>query len=657
MSRSRASLDFSMRRLRRVGLAIFGLQLAAMLDWSHVIWSRFSLTDDFAQAWQAWWLLDHGNLNPYDSVAYHHYWQDHSQFLMWPFAILTHFGMDGYVPLAVQDLLVVAAEIVAFLWIVELLRERDFGLPLPNWTLGATSVFLLVANPWVYWAISFDFHPDVMLAAPFFVLAMRALYYRRYRQLTLWTVLVLLSGDVATTYVAVLGVTGLIVSLLPGQRRIGASAAVLAAGVASFFAISHFDTVTTTNSIFKSVAQTGTATGSGPAPTGSALSAGVKLILHPWRVLTGPFHQLRNLWALISPAGLLGLVSLWSLPFALAIAIENTVAGPVFSAIGFQYAAVWAPIVAGGVISARFLARRKWGRHVATVLVVASLLNTIGWAAVWLPKVDKTWVRVDAGAAHVLDEAEHMIPADAEVIASQGVIGRFAARDVVYAFPGNAGDVYPVSRHAVYVILLPYQGIEIAPVNRTLGLLGNLAGPVGAKLVLHGYDVWVFRIDSPTASGTVDLSAGYDTTAVPVWATRSAIGHATFLGPPRDWLMSTSSRRGGYLLYGAYFRKPLGQYILRVRLSTSGAANVEAWNENADVLLGRRITRETNGIQIIEVPVDNSHDYPPKLDHGSFLFKEDPVLPPPGQVIEARVYLPPASTGAVYSVQLIPVSP
>jgi uncharacterized membrane protein len=621
-----------------------------MLDLSHLIWTRYALTEDFAQAEQAWWALGRGHFDPYDSVASHPYWHDHGAFLFWPFALIFHVVWDGYATLAVQDVLVVAAEVIAFVWILELLRESDFGLPLPNWTIGASALLLLVANPWFYWAVAFDFHPDVMMPTPFVVLALRALYYRRYRQLAFWALLILLSGDVATTYVAIIGVTGLLISVLPGERRIAASIALIFSGAAGFFIVSHLDGGTTSTGILQNVASTSTSTESSP------LIAGFKLILHPWHLLASPIHQFRNIWAFTSPAGLLGLLSLWSLPFAVAIAIENSAGGLVFSAGAFQYIAIWAPLAVGGVFSARYLSRRRWGRIAATALVVVSVLNTVGWAVIWLPKTDDRWVRVDPGAAHVLDQAEHLIPADAEVIASQGIIGRFADRDVVYAFPGNFGNEYPVSRHEVYAVISAYQGIELGGVNQALGLLGNLAGPVGAKLVLHGHGIWVFRLTSATASGIVDLSAGYDSTAVPVWASHTSTGHPTFEGPSDDWTMTTTSRAGGYLLYGAYYRKPLGDYVLQVRLATTGSANVEAWNENANLLIGRRAIPATNGIKTVDVPVSNLENYPPQVYRGHVPFSQEPAEPPPGEVIEARVYLPPQSTGTVYSVRLIQVS-
>ena len=129
------------------------------------------------------------------------------------------------------------------------------------------------------------------------------------------------------------------------------------------------------------------------------------------------------------------------------------------------------------------------------------------------------------------------------------------------------------------------------------------------------------------------------------------------MGPSNDWLMTTTSRAGGYLMDGAYFNRSLGQYELQVRLATSGTVNVEMWNAYGQTLIGRRIVPETNGIVTVDVPVPNDHAYPPPRYTGPPGFSTSPVSPPDGQVLEARVYVPPSTTATVYSVRLVQVSP
>ena len=117
--------------------------------------------------------------------------------------------------------------------------------------------------------------------------------------------------------------------------------------------------------------------------------------------------------------------------------------------------------------------------------------------------------------------------------------------------------------------------------------------------------------------------------------------------------MASDTRDAGYLVYGAYFRRPPGHYTLRVRMSTTGTANIEAWNGTVDVLMDRRSVPETNGVVTLTVPVDSTRVYPSQLFRGHLLFKANPIAPDPGQTIEARVYLPANVYGVVYSVQLI----
>ena len=48
-------------RIRRIGYAVLGLQLAGFLVWSAIMYSRFAQTADFSIYQQAWFLIAHGN--------------------------------------------------------------------------------------------------------------------------------------------------------------------------------------------------------------------------------------------------------------------------------------------------------------------------------------------------------------------------------------------------------------------------------------------------------------------------------------------------------------------------------------------------------------------------------------------------------------------
>ena len=54
-----------LRRVRRIGYVVLAMQLAGFLVWSALVYRRFALSLDYAQFNQAWFLITHGNLDPF----------------------------------------------------------------------------------------------------------------------------------------------------------------------------------------------------------------------------------------------------------------------------------------------------------------------------------------------------------------------------------------------------------------------------------------------------------------------------------------------------------------------------------------------------------------------------------------------------------------
>jgi uncharacterized membrane protein len=150
-----------------VGYVLLAVEFVCFCAWSAVLYHRFSLTLDFAVYHQGWYLIAHGNLNPVNTVqsGFKPFWQDHSEFILWPLALLYWIPPHDLWLLWLQDAGVVVAEAVAFTWICELAQKRLPGSRLAAVLAGAGLV-LLVANPWIWKSVSFDFHTETLASGP-----------------------------------------------------------------------------------------------------------------------------------------------------------------------------------------------------------------------------------------------------------------------------------------------------------------------------------------------------------------------------------------------------------------------------------------------------------------------------------------------------------
>ncbi|HYA68401.1 MAG TPA: hypothetical protein VED63_06690, partial [Acidimicrobiales bacterium] len=160
-ARHPATDEFSgaMRRARRIGWVLIGLQLVAMLAFSTVQYHRFALTSDFGAYSQAWWKIAHGQLNPWSSVFATPFWKNDAEFALWPLSQLFWVYPHAAVLLWIQDLAVAATELVTLAWVIDVLdgsRERLSTASCVVLAVGAAAV--MVADPWAYQTIGFDVH-------------------------------------------------------------------------------------------------------------------------------------------------------------------------------------------------------------------------------------------------------------------------------------------------------------------------------------------------------------------------------------------------------------------------------------------------------------------------------------------------------------------
>lgn len=488
--------DGRARTVWRLGVVGAGLQLIVLVAVSTHLWQRYDLTLDFATFHQAWQQIGSGHLDPQlTTFAYRYpnygypFRQSHLELAMWPLALLWPLAHSSLALLVIQDVAVAATTLAALRWGLDLVAPDDGSVP------GQTRVALLagglllalLVDPWAYWTAWYDFHFQP-LAALCAVMAGRELWKGR-RRGWLWGVATLCCGDVAATYVLALGASGL---LLRRTRWRAAVAIVVAVGWLGL--VSALDAGRGSTLADRYGYLTTAAVGSGLSGI-AAVVAGIARHPHP------ALHVVASRWREVAkyPAavGTVGVVSILGLPITVVVLGANALnASPVFvgATAAFQSEAAVVLTAVGGVGLLAWLTRPEPGgpqsdggrrpvtaalpprvrRAVAVAVGLAAVAQVLVTSATWTPRV-RVLLKVPAATAARLDLALRSIPADAEVIASQGVIGRFGGHRWVYPFLDSFGDGQTVPVHArTVVVVLTDAGIELATPVQTAAAVRTL---------------------------------------------------------------------------------------------------------------------------------------------------------------------------------------
>lgn len=511
--RAATVLSGSLRVAWLVGLAVFAVQLALLLVHTVYLWDHFDLTADFGQYSQAWQQIATGHLNPYDTTYAWHYphygypfYQSDLELIMWPLSLLYWVWPHAIDLLVVQDLALAGAGLVAYRWVLEHLEHhapnRRFALAVSTCVL-----VVLVVQPWTYWAASYDYHSEP-LATLFILLAGRDLWAGR-RRGWIWVACVLLCGNVAASYVAALGVA----ALVSGRHRWRTGLALVATGAAwlAFVGLVHsgkgavladyayLDNKSTIND-----------------SVGGIFTIVTGLTVHPTiagHVLTSRFG---DLYKFVGAVGTIGVFSAVGGALSLTVLLPSVLnASPAFIADIGGAQNILAPLACavGIAMLATWLTRQseRRGRHwrtgvaaLALVLLVVAAAEAVGMSAYWTPKSGQMFSRVDSATAARLAAVDGQIPPGAETIVSQGVVGRFAQRHAFYPYFDvfADGQTFPLYGRTVYVVLLPTQGLEAAPVAGTDKAIA-LMRVLGARQLSARDGVYAFAWRVPRGQRTV----------------------------------------------------------------------------------------------------------------------------------------------------------
>lgn len=490
---------------QRIGWGLLGVQLVGMLLFSSYQYKRFALTKDFATYSQAWRAIGTGHLDPWSSVLGIHFWQNDSEFTIWALSPLYHLISSPVLLLWVQDAVLVATELVALGWVVEILCRSPLSRPVVNLvTAGVVAVILL--DPWAYETIAFDFHVTVF-AAFFALLVGRDLWAGRTTRLWWWVPLALASEALGGLYLVGVGISGLIA----GRRTRLTGVLLLGVGLAwvSFLGI---------------VGGVGLG-GNGVAhwygylvgPHHGQLNT-LDVLLGIARHPSGAIHMLGSRWAVVltfvAVAGLVGIVSPWGLGPALVVFAPSILSiNPAFLRVlaSFQsWPAIPFVLVGSVMLFVRLIASRS--------LPWVACAGGIAWASILgmtafqvLPTIPTTWVAVSAPAAAHLAALERETSTGTEVVASNGVIGRFGGRPYVYALgsaPGRASfsttlAPIPVKSSTVLFVISHQQGIAELPWRESEAAITYLEHRLHARVLLAADGVYALLWSPPPGTSHV----------------------------------------------------------------------------------------------------------------------------------------------------------
>lgn len=627
----------------------FVVQWLALGIFSTIQASRFALTHDFALYWQAVWLIAHGHLNPYSTVAGFPYLDNHFELIMWPVALLYWIWPHASLLLYVQDTALIGAEWLAWQWIRSMVTVSSLNVRFQSVLLGL-GVGLLVLNPWMYWAAAFDFHSESIIALTITGAAF-AVYRRNPRALVIWAALTLLCGDVAAVALFAVGLTAL-------WRRQWKTALALCIGSLVWLEVItavHGNQGSNLASLYGYLAYTHTTSSSLSLRHFSMLDVLLLLLQHPLNGLNQLGKHWANLYANAAPSGLLGLASLWSLPLYMATVVVANLSAPYdFGIPGFQNVIIYTLLTIGTMHVLIYIARHSKIKALTIYTVSGVLfLNSLAWTGIWMTHLPRHWIRVPASTAKSLQVGYSLIPHNAEVISNTAIMGRFAGRPWIYGISDNkSGPNYSTLTNPFYVVIAPYAGVHYFSVRAQASMLTQLANMSSAHLVWAKSNAYVWRVNKPL--GTV-FSFNTSTQILPAWTFHSQTGRRVMGSPPRDWYIAGLHGTGD-VINQAYWREKPGTYRVTATIATLTSAEVQVWDATTGTILFQRDVPSTHNHRfVLTGTFPFSKAGPPHVFGGQGLWVIHPAQGHLRNQLEIRIFAKHSSWVNVYRLGIQPV--
>jgi len=325
------------------------------------------------------------------------------------------------------------------------------------------------------------------------------------------------------------------------------------------------------------------------------------VLQHPGRLVSTLWTNRGSAWENISPGGIFGWLWLPVMIPAVVLLGESQLSR-VWDLYepGFQSVALYALIPVGTVaILLAFLRSRRTATTVLTGVVAVGLTcNAIVWAGTSVPRVTRHW-SVPGPAVTALNRVRAMIGSDAEVIASQGIAGDFAARASVYPYLEGAGLTVPVQEPRIWVILTASAGIELVTPTQTDGDILALLKDPDARLKLDQGGVWAF--EATPRPGAQWFSFAPPDNDAPAWLLPGAAGRPVRSGPLATWHAAGTGARG-FVESGAMWDVDPGKYVAGFRIAATGRTKLQVRDATTHSVLAHPDVTTDGRIENVTVP-------------------------------------------------------
>lgn len=622
----------------RVAAIVLGLQLIVLIGISIWLFSHYDMTLDYRVYFQAWYLLAHGHLNPtFGTIKSGYFWQNHLEWIMWPLALLYYVYPHGITLLFVQNLAIVGSEAVGLAFIWDIIRRRRVVGEQTWWWLPWVGLVIIAVDPWFYWSAMFDFHFHAIYG--FFITAAAWQFYRRHVRLGyIFVFLCFITSVVGVTLLAPLGV----LLFCWRQRRDGII--VGAIGIFGFLVEQHLflSGIGQLAFVAPSSSTTLSSNSHGIFSSGSTLGTYLAVLTAIPRSL---WSNRVNLYANLGPGGFLGIFTPVGLFIPGVVLLESILAGTAFSQPGTQNVGSYALFAVGTIVALTWISSKSL--RIGKILSFCLVVNVMIWMLTGMLGLSHRTSVPSSSAAASLNYLHSKIPANAEVVADNGIVGRFAGRQYVSIF----GSVIPIHSKVVYFIVSPYDGINLSPVNQELARIAFLASQPHMQLVTDKGNIWAFKWIPPT--GVHSFTMGLNTVTLSAWTMKSAVGGPVVKGQSSSWYMTNALGKAGYIESGGYWRLTPGRYRLRVRLASRGPVNIEVWNSTENVMLLRRTLPPTYKVRDVSAAFNNYKQQPLHMFKGWGPFSFQPVAnPSPYDQIEVRVWTDGHDVTQLYSIAM-----